>query len=275
MEQFIFMETPIPKFGILTNPFMNMVSEIRDIHDREFDYVEIGIEAPGGMPEIIIENKKKILSLLKKFSSPPLGHTGWMVDLGTPYDDVRRAWIAEGKRYMDIAKELGISLINFHGSSYLTFFDSHGMKKEVLDNYVKSLRELIDYGKKLGMTVMLENMPNEKQISAINDYKYVIDRVKGLWVHLDIAHAHIDGGIKNVEKFVKTFDKKITHVHFSDNLGSDDHLPIGKGNIDYDKVVKLLKKTGYSKTITFEVFTENRHDAVKSREKIEKMWSNV
>lgn len=262
----------IPKFGILTNPFMDILKEIREIYRLKFDYVEIGIEPPGGIPEIIIENKKKILSLLGKFHSPPIGHTGWMVDLGTPYDEIRRAWIEEGKRYLMTAKELDIKLINFHGHSNLTFFDNHGMKKEILDNYVKSLRELVNYGKHLGIQIMLENMPDKWEISTFRDYKYVIDRVPSLAVHIDIAHAHINGGMKSVREFINTFKNQIVHIHFSDNLGLDDHLPIGKGNIEYEKVIKLLKKIDYNKTITLEVFTNNRTDVVKSREKIKRLW---
>ena len=35
-----------PKFGLLTNPSIDIVKEIRDIYDLGFDYAEIGIEVP-------------------------------------------------------------------------------------------------------------------------------------------------------------------------------------------------------------------------------------
>jgi len=115
-------------------------------------------------------------------------------------------------------------------------------------------------------------MPDKWEISAFSDYKFVIDRVPGLSVHFDVAHAFINGGMKSVKGFTNTFKRQIVHVHFSDSLGFDEHLPIGKGNIDYEKVVKLLKKIGYERNITFEVFTDNRMEVVKSREKIERFW---
>jgi sugar phosphate isomerase/epimerase len=268
------MKVPMPRFGILTNPFMNLTKEINEIHRLGFDYPEIGIEAPGGMPEIIIENKKKILSLLKKFPSPVIGHTGWMIDLGTLYDDIRKAWIEEGKRDILAASALGIKLINFHGIYHLTFFEDHGMKKQLLDNYVSSLKELVKFAKELEVDVMLENVPTNSP-SAFKEYKYVIDSVKDLRVHFDVSHAFVNGGMKAVREFIRTFKGRIAHVHFSDSLGSDDHLPIGKGMIEYDKVVKLLKKIRYDKTITFEVFVDDRKEVVKSREKIKKMWKRV
>jgi len=266
------MESSIPRFGVLTNPFMNILREMREIHKLGFDYVEIGIEAPGGMPEILTENRKKIISLLGKFDSPPIGHTSWIIDLGTPYDDIRRAWVEEGKKSIKVARELGIKILNFHGHSNLMFFEDPSLKRKILDNYIKSLKELVDYGKHLEVQVMLENMPDKWEISTFRDYKYVINRVKGLGVHLDVAHAFVNGGMKSIRGFIKTFGKNILHVHFSDSLGFDDHLPIGKGNIDYETVVKSLKKTGYKRNVTFEVFTDKRMDVVKSRERIKRLW---
>jgi sugar phosphate isomerase/epimerase len=266
------MKQEVPRFGILTNPFMNIMGEIKEIHSLGFDYAEIGIEAPGGMPEILLENRGKILRILGKFKSPPIGHTSWMIDLGTHYDDIREAWIEEGKKSIMVARELGIGLINFHGHSNLAFFERHGLKKRTLDNYVKSLRKLVGYGRGLGVCVMLENMPDKSEISSFADYRYVTDRVRGLGVHLDVSHAYVSDGMKGVRGFISTFKKNILHVHFSDSMGFDDHLPIGKGNIDYEKVVKLLKKIGYDRTITFEIFTDDRKDAVRSRELVKRMW---
>ena len=39
---------PIPKFGLLTNPSIDILKEITDIYDLGFDYAEIGIEVPEG-----------------------------------------------------------------------------------------------------------------------------------------------------------------------------------------------------------------------------------
>ncbi|MCK4497531.1 MAG: sugar phosphate isomerase/epimerase, partial [Candidatus Aenigmarchaeota archaeon] len=154
----------------------------------------------------------------------PIGHTSWMIDLGTPYDDIRKAWIEEGKKSIKAANELGIKLVNFHGHSGMIFFEDPGLKKEILNNYIKSLKELVSHGKEMGIRIMLENMPDKWEISTFRDYKYVIDRVMDLGVHLDVAHAFINGGMKSVRGFTNTFKKNIVHVHFSDSLGFDDHL---------------------------------------------------
>ena len=47
----------MPYYGLLTDPSIEILSEIRKIYDLNFDYVEIGIEGPEGNPTII--NKKR------------------------------------------------------------------------------------------------------------------------------------------------------------------------------------------------------------------------
>ena len=141
-----------------------------------------------------------------------------------------------------------------------------------MENLVTSLKELVEYGKEKNVGIILENAAEKGEIVKLKDFVYILNRVPNLKVHLDLGHAFLFGGMKNIEKWVTTFREKIAHVHMHDNHGkSDEHLPIGKGKIDFLKVVKLLKKIDYDKTITLEVFTSKK-DAVKSREKIRKLW---
>ena len=52
------------KFGLLTNPSIDIVKEIIDIYDLGFDYVEIGLEVPEGNGQLLLSNKSQILDLL-------------------------------------------------------------------------------------------------------------------------------------------------------------------------------------------------------------------
>lgn len=64
-----------------------------------------------------------------------------------------------------------------------------------------------------------------------DEFKYIIDNVEMLFVHLDIPHAFTSGGMESV-----------IHIHWHDNHGKrDEHLPIGEGFIDHQKAVKALK----------------------------------
>ena len=112
-------------------------------------------------------------------------------------------------------------------------------RKIVLDNLVKSLREIIRQAKKYKVDVMLENVPLSNGIHNVDEFKYIIDNVATLFVHLDIPHAFTSGGMGSVIDYINTFRDKIIHIHWHDNQGEkDEHLAIGYGFIDHQEAVK-------------------------------------
>lgn len=263
----------IPKFGRLTNPRENILKEIELASKLGFDFVEIGIEGPGGDPEILIKNKAKILKAIKDKELFAIAHTSWWSDLGSAYENVRQGWVEEGKKAILTAKELKMGLITFHTHAIGSFMEIPSAKKQILNNFVRSMTEFVDYGKRLDMKVMLENAVEKREINMLDDVKYIMDRVSGLGFHFDVGHAFIHGGMKNVFDYINTFRPKIWHIHMHDNHGmGDEHLPLGTANMEYEKVVSALKKIGYDKTITLEVFCKDVDYAQYSMNKLKKLW---
>ena len=265
----------MPKFGNITNPSEEILKEIKTVASMKFDFVEIGVEGPGATPEIILKNKTKILQLVKKFKSRPIVHTSWWFELGSVYEPVRKGWIDEGKKIIEISRLLGSRLTNFHATVKGMYFKTESGKKLVISKMSKSLRELTKFGKMHGIDIMLENM-TPGSVSSIEDYSQIMKNVKDLKLHLDVGHAFIGGGIGHVEKYIRKFKKRLVHIHVSDNHGSDDeHLPLGRASINYKTVARVLKEISYDKTITFEVFTPNRELARKSMEYFRNLWNKV
>jgi len=263
------------KYGNLTNPTIEILKDIRTIYELGFDFVEIGMEGPEGENEILIRKRKEIVWLLNKFNSKPIAHTAWYMDLGTPNENIRVAWLEEFKRKIKTAHDLGINIVNVHAFSAGMFRGVEKYKKLVLNNFVKSLKESVKYAQKFGTLIILENVPSSDGFSNLKDFKYIVDRVPGLKVHFDIGHAFCNGGIENIKDYLFEFSSKIEHIHIHDNHGNaDEHLPLGKGKIDFKKVVELLKGVSYNKTMTFEVFTKDRKDAVRSREYFKKLMKS-
>jgi sugar phosphate isomerase/epimerase len=258
-------------FGLLTNPSNDILSEISKIYDLNFDYAELGIEGPEGNPQIINKKKNEISKLLQKFKQKHIGHTAYWIDLCSDYDYVRHAWILEAMREIRTVKMVGIDLINFHANLNGMFYGEK--RKILLDNLVKSLREIVRYAEKRKIKVMLENVPLSNGIHDVVEFKYIIDNVRPLFVHLDIPHAFTSGGMKSVLNYINTFGDKIIHIHWHDNHGTkDEHLPIGEGLVDHEKAVRALKDINYDRTITLEVFT-NSNDAKSSADKLKIIWS--
>jgi sugar phosphate isomerase/epimerase len=258
-------------YGLLTNPSNDILSEISKIYDLNFDYAELGIEGPEGNPQIINKKKNEIARLLQKFKQKPIGHTAYWIDLCSDYDYVRHAWILEAMREIRTARMVGIDLINFHANLNGMFYGEK--RKTLLDNLVKSLREIVRYAEKRKIKVMLENVPLSNGIHDLVEFKYIIDKVASLFVHLDIPHAFTSGGMESVLNYINTFGDKIIHIHWHDNHGAkDEHLPIGEGLVDHEKAVRALKNINYDRTITLEVFAKG-NDAKSSADKLKIIWS--
>jgi sugar phosphate isomerase/epimerase len=261
----------VPHYGLLTNPSNEILAEIMKAYELDFEYVEVGIEGPEGHPLMIKKKKDNILNLLQKFSHKPIAHTPYWIDLCSDYEHVRHAWVLEAKREIRIARMIEIDLLNFHANLNGMFYGEK--RKVLLDNMIKSLREIVSYAQKYQIRVMLENVPRSNGIHNIDEFKYIIDNVGSLFVHLDIPHAFTSGGMKSVIDYLSTFKDKIVHVHWHDNHGTgDEHLPVGSGLIDHQKALKALKDINYDRTITLEVFT-NSNDARSSAKKLKTMWS--
>ena len=82
----------MPSYGLITNPSNDIISEIRKIHELNFEYAEIGIEGPEGNPDIINKKRHEIVKLLEGFKQKPIAHTAYWIDLASDYDYIRQAW---------------------------------------------------------------------------------------------------------------------------------------------------------------------------------------
>ena len=266
---------PTPKFGLLTHPLEVVPLEIGAFHRFGFDYAEIGFEEPNATPSILMGQIEEIRAALDRNSMFPLGHTAYWVGFGSSHEYVREGWIKEGKEMIQVSSKLGIRLLNFHFYSRLGMVGRTEKSKDTfLQNFIDSMKQLGEYAAQNQVELMLENVPPEEghPLESITCFAEVMSALPGLKFHFDVAHAFIENRMKGVKEYLDTFNDRLVHIHMHDNHGKqDEHLPLGRGKIDFRKVVKLLKGYGYHGTVTFEVFT-SRLDAARSRDLFKKLW---
>ena len=89
----------------------------------------------------------------------------------------------------------------------------------------------------------MENLASKKKAMCVRipELKKVIKQVnmENLKITFDIAHSNTTK--TGPLEYIRELKKHIAHVHVSDNTGADDHLTIGQGNIDFEKVLHKLK----------------------------------
>lgn len=107
---------------------------------------------------------------------------------------------------------------------------------------IEGLRAICDTAANLGIKIGVENMVNMqfilgKQPGEILGMIESLER-ENAGLTLDIGHANTNG---MVDEFISDMSRVI-HVHLHDNKGkSDEHLGLGKGNVNWKKVIKKLE----------------------------------
>jgi sugar phosphate isomerase/epimerase len=261
----------MPKFGHLLNPYEDTLKQIEFFGKSKFDFVEFSVEEPMITPELISKNKQKIRKAMEKHNLFATVHGPINSEMGSNYPDIRANWLRFNKKFIRSFSNLHVKKFLFHTRFQMLGEGNKNLEKIFLDNYASSFNQIASFSKKYGIKIVVEN-GNRIGFKDAENIKHILDRVKDLGFCFDFGHAFVRGGMKSIETFFKLLGNRIEHVHMHDNHGiSDEHLSIGKGKINYPYVVKMLKKFGYDKTITLEIFT-SKEDAINSREKIKAMW---
>lgn len=251
------------KIGAMNPPTADPVSEIYWLKENGFDFIDFTYE-PFSFPYKLDDLKKA----LKKTGLGIVGHTNPTLPLIYPLPTIRRAAFSELKKSFEILSELGAQKINIHPFT----LSPHMTEKYKIDENYLLLEKANNYCKSLGVTLMVENFLFPYDQPKL--FKNLLKNVPGLKMHLDIGHCNIHNNVVRLTReFFDELGQNIIHIHIHDNRGKkDDHMPIGCGEIDWQRIFSLLKKAEYDNTITLEVFCADRDYLSLARKKLEDLW---
>jgi sugar phosphate isomerase/epimerase len=260
------------KYGAMNFPIKTLLKEIEEIGKMGFDYVELTMDPPEATPQKILGQKRSIRELLNRYEMGIIGHLPtflWTSDL---YESLRRVSLQENFEALEAAAELGVEKVVLH-PGYIT-----GLGKFLLDKAkqygMESIEAILKKANSLGMTVCIENMfPQANFLSHPPEFQDVFEAFPEIRLALDIGHANLGGEKNKSSEFIYRYGHRISHVHAADNFGKEDnHLPIGAGIIDFEKILRELKGAQYDESITLEVFSKDKDYLKFSMEKIKQMW---
>jgi len=247
-------------------PKLDPIGELDRIAKQGFDFVDFTTETKSRVEYLdvkIIRNKIEDLGL------EVVGSTDWRLHTGSPYPAVRKESCNEILKEIEFLAEIGAKYTTVH-------FDTHssGFERELsMKRIIESFHIFAENAKEIGVTVVVENGDGTEE--HINEIGLLMREVPSVFFHIDIGHAHINGGNESINEFIERYKDRIRHVHFSDNSGAyDEHLGMGYGGVDWERTVKLLKKIRYDSTITLETFNpkDNKNVLLDSFSKAKKMW---
>lgn len=160
----------------------------------------------------------------------------------------------------------GIKYTSLFGTKKLTLHLGEVKDKENREKYivhiVKVLKELCDYAAIYNMNIMIENMPGDGELGfSPEEILDIITRTNkdNLKFILDTGHAHVSK--YESKKYIQVLGKYLYHMHFSDNdSSSDQHKPIGTGNIDFREIFDDLDKIQYNELHCLEILFKTTGD---------------
>jgi sugar phosphate isomerase/epimerase len=219
------------------------------------------MDPPAAHYSMLEASRPALIQALEAAGMSLVCHLPTFVSTADLTDSIRRASIQETVRSLETAAGLQAEKAVLHPGHI------RGMgafvRPQALELALESIEIILEAAERLDITVCLENMfPGYGAFFEGDEVGLVLDRFPRLAMTLDTGHANIGSPRgRRIQALISRFGSRIAHVHVSDNHGeADEHLPLGKGSIDFKAVVKTLTAMGYDGTVTLEIFTDDRRD---------------
>ncbi len=236
-------------YGGMNNPHHDLMEDVRSILGLGMDYVEITVEWPFSWVDSILPRVRELIDLASSYDAFYLVHSPWYLEVGHPYEEVRKGALKVARRVLEVASLLESPYATFHPFTpgWLA-----ALKEKAREFNVRGFTELVSLSSEMAVQVLVENV-DHGAFRSPSDIRYLIDRVPGLLVTLDIGHAFLNGGIDKLRSYIGKLGREVMHLHVHDNdLGRDLHLPVGAGRIPWKEVIEEVKGWGYRGTVTLE-----------------------
>jgi len=184
---------------------------------------------------------------------------GQIEDLNLPFEDLRPSMLMRLKLVLEIIADFGVNSITCHVGNTPEAFADYSLD-HLQTCIIRSLEELLPVAERLGITLAIENIwfptsTPEKLLGIIRHFNS-----DSLGLCYDAGHANLmakDRGAKDSNPiqawqrfgdipYDTTILEKmlpyLTTCHLHDNNGIwDEHLLPGRGNIDWPRLISLLK----------------------------------
>ena len=181
-----------------------------------------------------------------------------VIDPSYPYREEEEEMV---RRSIIAAAELGAGIVVIHGGSVPYCPD---YKRNKLEN-MEYFKPHLELAAKYGVTIAIENLFDENDLQKrvrvpryLADPEDLIDLVDSLHASYDNVGIVWDFGHANLMNWdqpecLKMIGNRLVATHVQDNYGVvDDHLLPYLGNIDWEPIMKTLKKIGYEGAFAYE-----------------------
>ena len=237
--------------------------------ERGFDFVELDMDGAFERQHVDIET---VRSLTSEYGLDLLVHLPYRFDPASPHEHVREGAVRELRAAIDTAVELGAEKGVFHATSmaHAEKWD-HG---QIRDYIFETVRRVHDHASERGFEAVAENL--KPPFFDAGNFPELFRRTDAN-ACLDTGHAHVTGQDAEAQAdLLREHGDRIGHVHLNDTRrdDTDEHLPVGFGNFDFEALADAMKETNWSGTCTHEIGSTNPEYAAKGKAEFDGLITN-
>ncbi len=231
---------------LLNEPFKKMIEHLTRSNAKCVEIVDDGLHTLDKQRVSMLKSIGMSCGLKYSVHAPFAD-----INIASPSKPLLKAMLRRMEKSLAYARDLDAYIWVFH-PGIKTGISMFYPNMDWLQN-LKTVESLVRLARDYGVKIAIENVPEPYHFTmkSVEDFKKFYDEVtEDIDLVLDIGHANLNG---QVELFMTTFANKIVHMHMSDNdRKSDQHLGIGYGSLDWEKIVNLIKEVSYDKVLIIE-----------------------
>lgn len=181
------------------------------------------------------------------------------VFLFSTYDRRIEEMLTLYREFFGAMNRLGAKIFVVHGAILSS--------KCTAEHYLKQFRLLSEAGQEFGVTVAQENV--SYCLSGSLDFLKLMKRELGEYASfvLDLKQARRSKA--DPLEYIDALGESIVHCHLSDANADFDCLPIGKGDFDFESLIKKLRSIGYDGALIVELYRDNYGEFTELRESVD------
>ncbi|MDY6965858.1 MAG: sugar phosphate isomerase/epimerase family protein [Halobacteriota archaeon] len=243
--------------GITSIPFIGTINteKIKRASKLGIDFLEWVCEYPHCYPPHI--SKRARLKLRRMSSEYDLKfsvHSTYVeLDIAYLNPGLQEESVRQVKECIRFAADIGAERLITHPGSLpiiprsipkraMKLIGPEDFRKMFLKTSKARIAELREFADEQGITLCVENMHFD--FDFCNTLEELLFILGDGFAAFDMGHANIVG---DPVKFAEDIKHKIRYVHVHDNYGKEDeHSPLGEGNIDYEKAIRIIGDNYYS-----------------------------
>jgi len=242
---------------------------IEELYKLELDYLEFSLDYP--LPECMKHAEREELKRLLEDRGMKIAfHSPLDISVAHPREELADASMTILKRCMDFYTDLQPHSLyyNFHLHPLVSTFKLEDVRMQIKTKGLGRCHAITKMASELGILVSVEN-----DLVTLEQSDLILEAISApnLYFTFDVGHAILSellstAGQKSssyldyIAQWIEKCGPKILVVHLHDCALTEkqDHLSIGRGELDFDAIFDLLKSTS-CKYLLIETFWRNRN----------------